>query len=76
MLYVNLSHQTTKEKGKRTDVCLTPELMECARQYAKSQISVLIFIGHFVLIVKHCSSVTKVTVYGLDSRGDILTVTI
>jgi hypothetical protein len=76
VLYVNLSHQTTKEKGKRTDVCLTPEMMECARQYAKIQNTVLIFIGRFVLIVNHGSSVYKLTVYGLDSTGDILPVTI
>ena len=73
---MNLSHQTTKEKGKGTDVCLTPEMMECAWQYAKSQITVLIFIGRFALIINHGSSVNKVTAYGLDSTGDILTVTI
>jgi len=61
VFYVNVSHQTTKEKGKETEICLTPEMRECARQYAKSQITVLIFIGRSVLIVNHGSSVNKVT---------------
>jgi len=50
--------------------------MECLREYARSHITVLIFIGRFVLIVNHGSSVNKVTIYGLDSTGDFLMVTI
>ena len=76
VLYVNLSHETTKEKGKGPEVCLTPERIEWLSGYAKSQITVLIVIGRFVLIVNHGSSVNKVTVYGLDSTGDFRMVTI